>query len=71
MGFVQDMDILEEAPSEIQKDFLAPDFYLNFFFLVFFFYSIKNIVINLVSPNMPVQSPFFVVKNCICQRPCI
>ena len=30
-----------EAPSEIQKDFLAPDFYLNCFF-VSFFYSIKE-----------------------------
>ena len=28
--------------SEIQKDFLAPDFYLKFFFFVSFFYSIKE-----------------------------
>ena len=28
--------------SEIQKDFLAPDFYLNCFFFVSFFYSIKE-----------------------------
>ena len=44
--------------SEIQKDFLTPDFYLNFFFFISFFYSIKNIVINLVSPNTAVQRPF-------------
>ena len=40
---VWDTDILVEAPSEIQKDFLAPDFYLNCFFVfVSFFYSIKE-----------------------------
>ena len=39
---VRDTDIFVEAPSEIQKDFLAPDFHLDYFFVfVSFFYSIK------------------------------
>ena len=42
VGLLQNTDILVEAPSEIQKDFLTPDFYLNCFVFVSFFYSIKE-----------------------------
>ena len=58
-GLVRDTNILVDAPSEKQKDFLAPDFYLNSFFFVFFFYSVKGYRYNLVKSNTAVQSPFF------------
>ena len=44
-GLVRDMDILVEAPTDIQKDFLAPDFYLNCFFLCFFLLFNKRILL--------------------------
>ena len=50
--------------SRIQKDFLAPDLYLNcFVFFVSFFYTIKDIVINPVNSNTAVQSPYFLVEE--------
>ena len=58
---------LSGGSFEIQKYFLAPDFYLNCFFdFVSSFTQWKNIVINLVNPNTAVQSPFFVVdESCL------
>ena len=48
VGLVQDMDILVEAPSEIQKDFLAPDFYLNYFFCLYFFLLFNKRILLLI-----------------------
>ena len=63
-GLVQDTDILVEAPSEIQRDFLAPDFYLNCFLSLFLsFIQQKNIVTNPVNSNTAVQSPYFLVEE--------
>ena len=72
MGLVHDTDILEEAPLRLRKTFVLLTFtWIVFFVFVSFFYSIKEYCNNLVNPNMAVQSPFFIVKNCICRRLCI
>ena len=53
------MDIFVEAPSEIQKDFLAPDFYLNRFFLCFFLLFNKIILLLiLLSQTQQFRVPF-------------
>ena len=45
VGLVRDTHILVEVPSDIQKDFMAPDFYLNCFFLYFFLLFNKRILL--------------------------
>ena len=50
--------------SEIQKDFLAPDFYLNCFLSLFLsFIQRRNFVINPVNSNTTVQSPYVPVEE--------
>ena len=47
-GLAQDTDILVEAPSEMQKDFLALDFYLNCFFCPCFFLLFNKRILLLI-----------------------
>ena len=61
-----------EVSSEIQKDFLAPDFYLNFFFLCFFLIFNKRILLLiLLTPKRQFRVFILLWKNCMCRRPCI
>ena len=56
--------------SEIQKDFLAPDFYLNCFFLCFFLLFNKRILLLiLLTQTQQFRVPFLLRKHCICWRP--
>ena len=51
--------------SELQNDFLTPDFNWIVFSLFLSFIQLKNVVINLDNPNTIVQSPFFVVHKAL------
>ena len=71
-GLIRDTDILVEAPSEMQKDFLAPDFYLNCCFLCFFLLLDKRILLLLLlTQKRQFRVLCLLWKNCTCRRPYI
>ena len=59
-GLVRDMDILVEAPSEIQKDFHAPDFYLIFFLCFFLLFNKRILLLILLTKTRQFRVLFFV-----------
>ena len=62
-GLVRDTDILVEAPSVRQENFLAPDFYLNCVFLSFFLLFNKRILLLILSTQTRQFRVLFVVEE--------
>ena len=72
VGLVRDTDILVEALPRYRKTFSLLTFTWDILFSLFLSFMLwNNIVISLVNPKTAVQSPSFIVKNCIRRRPCI